>query len=941
MEPLSFAAILTPEVLKTVAENLAADYAKTGFKTLVSRLKPGDRENNARRAIELFTDEFLKEIEDKFPASSMPGFKDQLKRLIETAAPQIVAWLEPETTWVDLRPVERLWSGLGLAPLPDFDWPLVARNYARAIRREVKNNPLLREVLNTAFAEQSASSIARLAGLDPGFDLTGYRKYLCDKCSLLQLSALHTSAYHRQVMLWSVFVPQMARESVPDIPRNILRHLHQEGHLENDMSQVRLPLMKESYASSPPMSILEILKRDRLVVVLGDPGSGKTSLLKSLVMGWASPEASVADNPKLPLWIDLREYARVRGEGGLLKFCETGCATFGLNAAEAQKRLMDGEAAVYLDALDEILDRPTRGSVVEEIAAFAAHHANAQVVVTSRSFGYEPDRLRNSNFTHATLEDFDDPQITDFLGKWHLAAESDPAERTRLQQQLSSAFAESRPVRDLAGNPLLLTMMAILNKNQPLPRDRVGLYREASRVLLNEWDARKLLPVDTFARQEKEELLCELAGAMQQAEENLAGNLIERDRVLQIFRDFLRERGLPDFYAKAHALVQQLTERNFILCYAGADRFSFVHRTFLEYFCASWFVDQFQKKQTLSLAQMKTDVFGRHWRDETWHEVLRLIAGMIGEKHAEQLVLYLMEQDGRNNKLANMMLAANCLSEVRNRQTIRATSKRLLECFINDVVRFDTPYYYRRDELWSEVGPTRRKAVSLLASTWRSTETHNWMKSAAIADEDWIVRLSVVQELARGWKGDPETLLLLRERARSDPHYAVRLAAIRELTGNWNDDAVPLLCERGGSDEHAEVRIAASKQLARGWKSHPDTRAHLQKSARSDLNEAVRRAAIYELTHGWKDDPDTLTILQEHARFDEHFVARSAAVQWLARGWKNHPDTLPILKERTRSDSHYDVRFMAIQELQRGWKDDPEVVEIIADWNWKSDRSEI
>ena len=139
-------------------------------------------------------------------------------------------------------------------------------------------------------------------------------------------------------------------------------------------------------------------------------------------------------------------------------------------------------------------------------------------------------------------------------------------------------------------------MMAILNRNQDLPRDRVELYSQASRVLLHEWDASRFLPVGTFARQEKEELLRELAGAMQQREGGLAGNLIDRTTLVDLFRKFLRNLGVPDPHAKATSLVTQLNERNFILCFAGADRFSFVHRTFLEYFCAAWFVELFQKK---------------------------------------------------------------------------------------------------------------------------------------------------------------------------------------------------------------------------------------------------------------------------------------------------------------------------------------------------------
>ena len=33
------------------------------------------------------------------------------------------------------------------------------------------------------------------------------------------------------------------------------------------------------------------------------------------------------------------------------------------------------------------------------------------MIVTSRLIGYDPEKLRQAGFTHATLEDFDDDQI--------------------------------------------------------------------------------------------------------------------------------------------------------------------------------------------------------------------------------------------------------------------------------------------------------------------------------------------------------------------------------------------------------------------------------------------------------------------------------------------------------------------------------------------------
>ena len=228
-----------------------------------------------------------------------------------------------------------------------------------------------------------------------------------------------------------------------------------------------------------------------------------------------------------------------------------------------------------------------------------------------------------------------------------------------------------------------------------------------------------------------------------------------------------------------------------------------MHRTFLEYFCAAWFVDLFEKKQTLTLEQIKIEVYGPHWKDVAWHEVLRLVAGMVGEKEAEELIRFLMERDGRNEKLANLALAAECLGEVRNRKTIRGTDDALRLAVTLHGVRYDAPYYYEAWEEPQRAGGTRAKFVALLASVWHDSETRDWLRSTSERDSDWIVRMAAVQELARGWKDDPETLPTVKERARSDKNNDVRMAAVQELARGWKDDpeTLPWLKERARSDE--------------------------------------------------------------------------------------------------------------------------------------------
>ena len=117
---------------------------------------------------------------------------------------------------------------------------------------------------------------------------------------------------------------------------------------------------------------------------------------------------------------------------------------------------------------------------------------------------------------------------------------------------------------------------------------------------------------------------------MQQNKEGLAGNLIDENNLENIIKDYLKSVDINvDVRFVARALMEQLRIRNIVLCFVGGGYYAFVHRTFLEYFCAWSFVWQFNETHSLGIDELINNVFGSHWRDEKWHEVLRLIAGMI------------------------------------------------------------------------------------------------------------------------------------------------------------------------------------------------------------------------------------------------------------------------------------------------------------------------
>lgn len=221
------------------------------------------------------------------------------------------------------------------------------------------------------------------------------------------------------------------------------------------------------------------------------------------------------------------------------------------------------------------------------------------------------------------LQDLDEQQIKDFIEKWHNLTFNDEADKVRKRERLQRAIDTSKAISELAGNPLLLTMMAILNRNQELPRDRPELYNQASQLLLHQWDFeakenlvkdRRLDP-ETIDYKDKQAMLRQVAYQMQASDKGLAGNLISADDLEKILTDYLKSIGVSEARAVAKLMIQQLRTRNFILCFLGADYYAFIHRTFLEYFCAAEFVRKFEKEKTLTEDELKTEVFGKHWQD--------------------------------------------------------------------------------------------------------------------------------------------------------------------------------------------------------------------------------------------------------------------------------------------------------------------------------------
>ncbi|MBD2537384.1 NACHT domain-containing protein [Coleofasciculus sp. FACHB-SPT36] len=917
------------EVLAPLAKGALDDYVKDFFKDSIKDFTGLFQKDTLQKAAGKALKEFLQLVQQELEDAELS--EEQLKAYItpfnqfinnKSVKEILGSGFQYDCQAISTKKLSETWYQLDLISLPqEFDWEQVGKRYLKKVKAIIRESDELRTILDSQNLEAIQQNTKELAGIPTEFDLKRYQQGLQERYSNLNLDSLDTSIYdyREKLKVWQVFIAQDVREcqeylpQVYEIPKEYQKRLRESNQLEADVNPEEWERYKQVYYQQPIRSVLDIVNDFQTypyVVILGDPGSGKSTLLQYIALNWArTPLNSVIEQP-IPLLIELRTYIRNRDSGqckDFLEFFYKGSVICRLNQHELHERLKAGKVLVMFDGLDEVFDPVQREEVITDIHRFTNDYPNVRVIVTSRIIGYKPQRLRDAEFCHFMMQDLESDKIENFIKRWHELTFSDEADKVRKRERLQRAIETSSAIGELAGNPLLLTMMAILNRNQELPRDRPELYNQASRLLLHQWDVeQKLLEnprVDsvTIDYKDKQAILRQVAYFMQASDNGLAGNLISGDDLEKILTSFLKSTEVNQPRTVARLLIEQLRSRNFILCFLGADSYAFVHRTFLEYFCACEFVERFGKRGIgggLTLEELKTEVFGKHWQDESWHEVLRLIAGMIDTSFAGEIIDYLMAQNGEAQKFINLFLAAKCFSDVRNRALIVITSTNLLNHLkglakYGDKERASSQEEYKlNEEKYKLIKRIRTQAVAEIATVWKDDpNTLLWLKTCVQSDKTGYERQAALEEIAKGWKNDPDTLPILKTYAQASDDWGVQVVAVQELAKNWKND--------------------------------PDTLPILKTCVQAAGSWSVRRIAVQELAKGWKDTPGVFEFLCDRAVNDpferdhpSNRNPRQYALEGIIEQYPSHPQTILLLRDRSLNDPDQKVREFATEKLK-------------------------
>ncbi len=931
-------------VLLPLLQGSLEDYTKDFFKGCIADAVGLASQAPMQKALAEALKAFVKFVEEELEFQGCTGaeirdfYEMPLRQFMQDKDVKVTLGqaFEPDCRTIDAEVLALRWAALELRPLPeDFDWSQIGKQYVRAVKGILRSSDQLRDLLKLHHQEAMRQGIDELVGIPPDFDLRKYQETLREQYGNLKLESLDTSAYaYNDLKLWRMFIPQDVRTcqelnpKVYEIPKEKLQELQQRGELDAEaLDAAQIEAYRQTYVEQPIQNVLEVVGRTEGVgqrsrpvtdyaVVLGDPGSGKSTLLQYVALQWAEQPIhdlkELAQRP-LPLLIELRKYARDRNDqkcSSMVEYLHQGNIACRLNQQRLHEVLLAGDAVALFDGIDEVFDPNLRDVVVTDIHRFTNNYPQVQVVVTSRWLGYKAQTLRDAGFQHYILQDLTDEQITEFIQRWHDQTFSEGADKVRKRERLHRAIRESKAIRELAGNPLLLTMMTILNRNQELPRDRPELYNQASRVLLHQWDVernlieQKLDPV-TIDYRDKQAMLRQVAFHMQSGEAGLAGNIISAQDLEAILTDYLKSIDVDQPRDVAQRMIRQLRERNFILCYLGADNYAFVHRTFLEFFAAWAFVWEFKETQTFTFAELRDRTFGAHWQEESWQEVLRLVAGMIDARFSNQLIEFLMnlEFDQKSyleafgspgyetwylqpSGLANLLLAADCLSEIGQGQVVPANRRKLLQRLKKEVA------HPKFELAWDSA-----KAI-LERIAFNYPEELPWLK-----------RMGEDPTFFDEYSGQSK----FNFRIHNVPAEAVSTIAKYFHT---QSDILPWLKSQIHSG-YPFVPQAALSAIADYYSHFPETLSWLQRHA--DDDDEVASMAYSVISRCYGKHPEVLDWLIIQAKSNDYNVVRSEALCAIAKYFPDDLKVFDFIKNRCEEESDYLVQATLAEVIEESF----------------------
>jgi len=366
----------------------------------------------------------------------------------------------------------------------------------------------------------------------------------------------------------------------------------------------------------------EVAAHHPRLMVLGKPGSGKTTFLRHLAVACCKSEF-LADH--IPILIELR-FIKDTSQFNLLNTIHR---EFRLaDRGQTEEILNQGKVLILLDGLDEVPGQSKR-DVQDHIYEFSQQYYKNRFILTCRT---QTTEYTLATFEYVEVADFNPEQVEIFAQNWFTALAETPEQGAEITVKFLGKLRlpENKQTAELAVTPILLSLTCwIFNDLKGLPPKRSDLYEQGINLLLEKWDekrgVRREVGSEVYRKLsvgEKKKLLSYVAARKFEQEQYV---LFEQGELQEYIAEYLRI-STED----SEAVLDAVAAQHGLLIERAQGFWSFSHLTFQEYFAAKWFCTQFDWDGLVS-----------HISDKHWREVFLLAAEMSSTANS---LLLLMKQ---------------------------------------------------------------------------------------------------------------------------------------------------------------------------------------------------------------------------------------------------------------------------------------------------------
>ena len=372
-------------------------------------------------------------------------------------------------------------------------------------------------------------------------------------------------------------------------------------------------------------------KKDRALrlLLLGKPGSGKTIAMRVIARTlWAFNEES----PVVPVLMNFSDIKGLTNKDGLEKKIiekliyyqfEQGKKDDTTAKRFVEKNLYEGKLFLLFDGYDE-LDKSARADAAKLLNTFLGAYPKIPAAISSRTALYQSelafDRLKPCKIRMAPFTPF---AMLKFLSLWKF-------EGKKSSHELFDMINGRAHLSELASNPLMLTIITFLYSlpKYTLPDNRVEFYELCTRALLEEWDrAKQIDRANKYESHQKISILNRLAFE-HVSTADINDELIDEKTLHIIVRE---EMGKLSLKVEEYPLMEkEIVQNSGLLQFIPAADYRFPHRTFMEFFAASYLDEEKSYRDMLELY---------HQDPEKWKEVLLLYIGLNKNKEYANTIL--------------------------------------------------------------------------------------------------------------------------------------------------------------------------------------------------------------------------------------------------------------------------------------------------------------